>query len=149
MTTRQNREDAEFELMDAEYVWKEEGDTEAADRHIYAAWRCLFPLNAAVQRRIAEGRRQWGDKFDPSALLEAPAMHRWYESQERVTIDIWGNGVAIERGRVSTTAGWKPAFLLMLRKNSTGSPWLLDSRSKVVGPQAFEGPGNVPPLVTR
>jgi hypothetical protein len=85
-----------------------------------------------LRARIARGQREHGTKWDASGLESATALHHYYESDERVEVDIYGDGAVIERGRVSTTTGWKPAFLLMHRRSDHGSSTLLDGRAKVL-----------------
>lgn len=89
----------------------------------------MYPHN--YNARVARGRRQYGEKFDTSDL---DAAHRSirdaYESGARVRVY---NARGFTRtGRVSTTTGWRPSFLLMHRSNAVGSSDLLGSDDYVV-----------------
>lgn len=55
----------------------------------------------------------WGHRFDPSELLEAhETVRAAYESGRRVRVEPWHGATAIT-GRVSTSAGWLPRFVLV------------------------------------
>jgi hypothetical protein len=90
-------------------------------------------MSDSIATRIARGRSEHGGRFDASDLESAPALHPYYESGARVEVDVYGDGDVIERGRISTTTGWRPAFLLMHRRSDHGSSTLLDGRSCVLG----------------
>ena len=77
---------------------------------------------------IAKKRATYGKKFDDSDL--AHKFIPFYESGERIEVD-FGHG-EIKRGTVGITTGWKPIFLLMLRKDSVGSSWTLRHSDKIV-----------------
>jgi hypothetical protein len=81
--------------------------------------------------RLERGRRQWGEKFDPACLVGAPDLIRQFNTDARVEVDVYGDGEVIECGRVSTTQGWAPSFLLMRRRSDRGSSYLLDKRTKI------------------
>jgi hypothetical protein len=59
-------------------------------------------------------------------------LRHYYNTNERVEIDLYGDGAYIERGRISTTTGWRPSFLLMRRRSDHGSSILLDQRAKIL-----------------
>jgi hypothetical protein len=72
-------------------------------------------------------KTKYGSRFDASDL--ASKFIPYFNSQERITVDF---GFEVKRGRIGVTTGWKPAFLLMLRRNSMGSIWLLHNSDKIV-----------------
>jgi hypothetical protein len=79
-------------------------------------------------------RKRWefGEKFDESGLSSKFAP--FYRSGRRVEMKFVDGEV--KRGAVGVTTGWKPCFLLMLTKRSTGSSYTLrdaDEILKVVG----------------
>ena len=53
----------------------------------------------------------------------------YYESGERVEVTF--SSGEVKRGTVGVTTGWKPCFLLMLRRDSIGSSWILGKNDKV------------------
>ena len=79
------------------------------------------------QEFIEKKKREYGDKFDPSALN--PAFIQAFNNQDRVTVDF---GYETKRGRIGVTTGWKPCFLLMLRIDSTGSSYTINSTDKII-----------------
>lgn len=89
-------------------------------------------MSETYQQRLDRGQREWGDKWDASDLESAPQLHKWYTNDYRVEVDVYGDGQVIERGRISTTTGWRPAFLLMHRRSDHGSSTLLDGRARVL-----------------
>ena len=62
-----------------------------------------------------------GDKFDPSDL--DPRFALYWENKKRIQVQ-FSDG-EIKSGTVGITTGWKPIFLLMLRRNSHGSIYTL------------------------
>jgi len=73
-------------------------------------------------------RREFGSKFDPINLSRR--FVPYFESGERISVKFsWGE---VKRGTVSVTSGWKPHFMLMLRRSDLGSSWLLDLREQIV-----------------
>lgn len=90
---------------------------------------------SAYSARLERGRRQHGDRFDPSELEAVrPSIRAAYDSGERVTVRrVYDDGAVVDRrGVVSTTTGWRPAFLLMPRAGAVGSSDVLDERDDVV-----------------
>ena len=62
-----------------------------------------------------------GDRFDTSEL--SLQFVPYFENRQRIKIkNRWGE---VLTGTVGVTTGWKPSFLLMRRKNQTGSSILL------------------------
>jgi hypothetical protein len=92
----------------------------------------MTELNTSMRERIARGQAAEGGRFNPGSLLEASQLHHYYHTGERVEVDVYGDGECIERGRIGTTTGWMPAFLLIHRRNDIGSSTLLDKRAKVL-----------------
>ena len=73
-------------------------------------------------------RAQHGEKFSEEGL--SPKWKPYYESGARVEVNL-GIGMT-RRGHVGCTTGWKPSFMLLAQRNSTGSWILLDDRDEVV-----------------
>lgn len=78
----------------------------------------MTKYEALVQRFKAE----YGDRFNEKGL--DPKWIPYYESQERIEVRFHSGPV--KRGRVACTCGWSPSFMLMLKRNSFGSSWLLN-----------------------
>lgn len=76
-------------------------------------------------------RREYGDKFDASAL---PAKFvPYFNSDQRIKVRSsygWEH-----TGRVGITTGWRPAFLLMARSNQIGSSDVLDASDEIIAVQ--------------
>lgn len=78
--------------------------------------------------RLARGERQWGDRFDPSELTDK--FVPYFDTGDRIKVHTsYGEDIT---GTVSTTTGWRPAFLLVRRSNAMGSSDLLSDRDTVV-----------------
>lgn len=76
---------------------------------------------------VARKQSELGERFDVSKL--APQFVPYYESGQRIEVrSSWGT----RRGRVGVTTGWRPAFLLMARRNCIGSSDVLNARDVVV-----------------
>jgi hypothetical protein len=77
---------------------------------------------------IRSAKAKWGHKFSDRGL--ADKFIPYYESGQRIEVDFsYGT---IKRGTVGVSTGWVPVFLLILRKDSTGSAWTLSSKDKIV-----------------
>ncbi len=70
---------------------------------------------------MAVKRHSWGERFSEAAL--AQKFRPFFESGQRIEVRFPGG--VIKRGTVGMTTGWMPTFLLMLRRDSTGSSWVL------------------------
>jgi len=81
---------------------------------------------------------EYGGKFDPSDLH--PQFVQAFNSGERIGIDFVndkGEVYETKRGTIGVTTGWKPVFLLMLTKRSTGSVYTLGKHDTLhVAPKA-------------
>jgi hypothetical protein len=67
-----------------------------------------------------------GDQFDASGL--APKFRQYFGQR----IEVKFSCGTIKRGYVTGTTGWKPALMLLLRRNSMGSSWLLSDKDTLV-----------------
>jgi hypothetical protein len=89
-------------------------------------------LNESTSRSFADfiqkKKTEFKDKFDDSGL--AKKFIPYYENQNRIEVDVHGEG--LKRGRVGVTTGWKPAFLLVLTSRSMGSSITLSDKDKIV-----------------
>lgn len=77
---------------------------------------------------IKSKTNQYGAKFDASDLSRQ--FIDTFESQERIKVQL--SSGEVKSGTVGITTGWKPVFLLMLRKNSRGSSWTLTDNDKII-----------------
>ena len=78
-----------------------------------------------------------GDKFDASDLDACPDIKHWYVITDmRVKVE---GPMGIRHGRISTTSGWKPGWLLMHRISDHGSWDLLGPDDKVVAIRRSDG----------
>lgn len=60
---------------------------------------------------------------------------RYYKSQQRIEVSFCsedGKEYERKRGRIGKTTGWSPSYLLMLRSDSVGSPYLIGKNDKVI-----------------
>ena len=84
--------------------------------------------------RLARGQRQWLDLFDPSELDAVhESVRRHFETGNRVeVVTTYGSGETyVRRGRISTTTGWRPSFILMHRVSDIGSGDVLGPNARV------------------
>ena len=84
----------------------------------------------SYQEFITRKQREHGEKFDPSDLN--PAFIPFYESGKRITVEFFYDET--RRGTIGVTTGWKPCFLLMLRRDSRGSSHTIGKNDKVLRP---------------
>lgn len=87
-----------------------------------------------LQDRITRGERQYPGKFDASELTACDAsILNAFETGARVEVtSTYADGETfVRRGRVSTTTGWRPAFILMHRRSDSGSWDVLGPNDRV------------------
>jgi hypothetical protein len=87
------------------------------------------------QARLRRGECGWGAKWDPSELeATASRFAPHYHSGDRVKVrTTYESGYVHERtGTISTSTGWKPAWLLVFRSNSIGSHDVLGPNDEIV-----------------
>ena len=84
-------------------------------------------MKRSYRHFIARKKVQYGEKFDSSALSKK--FIRYFETGQRIEVDF---GCEVKRGTVGVTTGWRPVFLLILRRNSTGSIYTLSDNNKIV-----------------
>ena len=72
-------------------------------------------------------KKEYGDKFNPSNLN--PNFIQFYNNGARIEVDF---GYETKRGTIGVTTGWKPCFLLMLTKRSTGSSYTISDKDKIL-----------------
>lgn len=77
--------------------------------------------------RKARQNADEGKVFDASDL--APQFVPYFEGGQRIEVETCGE---IKRGRVGVTTGWKPVFILVLRRSDRGSGWVLGKDDKVL-----------------
>ncbi len=85
---------------------------------------------------ISRKRREYGDKFDTSAL--APQFVEAFNKAPDYRVAIPSPAHNIEEGKkawgyVGVTTGWKPAFILMRSTRNYGSSVVLDSQTQILG----------------
>ena len=76
---------------------------------------------------VAKKKEEYGKKMDLTDINAEfiPA----FESGERITVEFaYGER---KRGTIGVTTGWKPIFLLMLRKDSRGSSWTIHKNDHI------------------
>lgn len=85
-----------------------------------------------LARKTYKHLGQLGKEFDPSDL--APQFIPYFENGDRIEVDFYWKGEVIHtaRGTVGVTTGWKPVFLLMPRRDSTGSSETLGVDDRIV-----------------
>lgn len=93
---------------------------------------------SAFTEYLDRAKRQYGDKFDSSALYAADSKARDYYQGSRVLVEtVYSDGVRYRRaGVVSATTGWKPSLLLMHRVSDIGSSDLIGPNDKVIAVQS-------------
>ena len=77
---------------------------------------------------ISKKYNEYGEQFDESCL--AQKFIPYFESGERIEVK-FSHG-EVKRGRIGITTGWKPSFLLMLRRSDHGSSHLLTLNDKIL-----------------
>lgn len=88
----------------------------------------------SYQEYIERKKAQYNGKFDASDLNPEFIPH--FESKERITVQFsYGER---RRGTIGITTGWKPIFLLMARKDSTGSSDTIGKDDKVIPDKKIE-----------
>ena len=89
----------------------------------------MYPHN--YNARVRRGREQYGEKFDSSSLDAVDhSIRDAYETGQRVRVS--SEHGFTRTGRVSTTMGWRPSFLLMHRSDADGSWDLLGEGDRVI-----------------
>ena len=64
-----------------------------------------------------------------------PSFTPYYNNKQRVEVafgGVKGEPYEIKRGTIGKTTGWKPVYLLMLRKNSISSSYTIGKDDKVL-----------------
>lgn len=74
-------------------------------------------------------RAKHGDRFDGSDLSRKFAPF-FGDRSKRVKVRF--SCGTVKTGWVSGTTGWRPSLMLMLRRNSTGSSWLLSDKDQLL-----------------
>jgi hypothetical protein len=87
-------------------------------------------VDASYLRPLVDaGRREYGDRFDPSELAAAQHFAPYLRSGLRLKVR---NGDFERTGTVGKTTGWRPAFLLMHRSSDHGSWDVLGPEDEIV-----------------
>lgn len=77
---------------------------------------------------LERSRSRHGSKFDSSSL--APQFVPYFNTGERVEVALsYGEK---KRGYIGVTTGWRPVFLLLARKNVSGSSTTLGKNDYVI-----------------
>lgn len=64
----------------------------------------------------------------------APQFSIYYRTQQRIEVEFCdenGKTYDVKRGTIGKTTGWKPVYILMLRRDSISSPYTLGKADKV------------------
>lgn len=85
-------------------------------------------MTRSFEDYLNRGKIKYGEKFDSSGLSKQ--FIPYYENGERIWVQF---SFTKKSGRVGVTTGWKPSFLLMLRKDSRSSPYLLEDKDVILG----------------
>jgi len=86
-------------------------------------------MNETLKNILDEKRQKYGNKASVKEL--AKQFVPYFESGERIKVKFsYGEE---KTGTVGITTGWKPIFILMLTKRSTGSSWTLSKKDKIIG----------------
>lgn len=85
------------------------------------------------EERVGRGLREWGEKFDASELEACPDIRHFYiTTTARVKVE---GPFGVRYGRISTTTGWRPAWLLVHRSTDSGSWDVLGPDDRVTAVQ--------------
>lgn len=79
-------------------------------------------------RYIRRRKLEWGKKFSSKRLSKQFIPH--FNEGNRIEVKMESGEVL--RGTIGVTTGWVPSFILMLRIDSTGSPYLLTDNDTIV-----------------
>ena len=96
-------------------------------------------MASRFEQYLQRKRVEYGTKFDASDLDSkfVSAFNSGYRIKvDFVGLDDAGNdtyGHSVKTGTVGVTTGWRPVFLLMLRKTDLGSGWTLTRRDRIIG----------------
>lgn len=71
--------------------------------------------------------KRYGIEFDTSDLNKE--FIPYFESGKRITVK-FSHG-EIKRGTIGISSGWKPIFLLMLTKRSSGSSYIIGKQDQI------------------
>lgn len=87
-------------------------------------------MSDALDSLYARARARWGHLFDDVDLRNAPSLIRsLYGTDARVIVETtYPNGATWRvAGRIGVTSGFRPAFMLLARSDSSGSSSLIGS----------------------
>lgn len=82
--------------------------------------------NEAFRSYVARLRSTHGDKFDANGLAPRFAEHYGHRVEVKFSCG------TVKRGWISGTTGWRPSLMLMLRRNSSGSSWLVGDKDELI-----------------
>ena len=111
--------------------------TSVCDRCYAGTWypggdpcRMSYPVRCGECGHAKDEHRKCGGTLravDTSDL--DPRFSRYHGTGVRIKVKWYGETIT---GTVSRTTGWKPAYLLMPRSDSTGSPYILNAAATIV-----------------
>ena len=78
---------------------------------------------------VSRLRAKHGDKFSDGDL--APQFAEHFGQRVEVRYD-YPSGSITKRGWVTGTSGWRPSLMILLRRNSHGSSWLVSNKDTLV-----------------
>lgn len=82
----------------------------------------MRPANQSYLAYVERLRKQHGDKFSDASLSQK------FASEFGDRIEVRFSDGTIKRGWVTGTTGWQPSLMILLRRNSSGSSWLLSDK---------------------
>lgn len=83
-------------------------------------------MNQQYNAYLRRAHDRHGDKFSECDLAEK------FRPYLRQRLEVRFASGEIKRGYVGVTTGWCPLFMLLLRRNSSGSSWLLGADDEIL-----------------
>lgn len=82
--------------------------------------------NEAFNQYVRRRQIEHGAKFDGASL--APKFAEHFNNKVKVRFSCG----AVKTGYVRGTTGWRPSLMLLLRRTSRGSSWLLSDKDELL-----------------
>ena len=77
---------------------------------------------------LARRGEKYPEKFSSEDLAEK--FVPYYKNGARIEVRF--SSGEVKRGTVGVTTGWRPCFILMLRRDSIGSSWTLGKNDEII-----------------
>lgn len=85
-------------------------------------------MSSFFEEYLAGQQSRHGAKFSEVGL--ARKFIPYFNNRRRIEVRF--SCGTVKRGTVGASMGWQPQFMLLLRRDSMGSPWLLSDRDEVL-----------------